>query len=273
MNKFPRPAYTWIMRGRAMSASGLAFLLFALLVDEYVPDPSRAYLAIGVTVGAAIWLLTAPSLTLLFFSGLRLEPRLLWARRRPLCTLPALTDIASRMNAPLPNAVKVVSTDKVNARTNGRMLFITRGLVPYLGTSVGEAILAHELAHAKLWHSYKLALVISAVGVLSSLFGAQFWPSHNAVGFVMGAMAFITLLAAAFPLVSRKMEYDADALASEVVGPDAMIVALKFIVSAEDWPLESDSHPSIKARIQRTADQPRIQSEPTLTAHIGPVAA
>ena len=249
MNKFSKATYVWVMRGRAMSASGLAFLMFALLVDEYIPEPARAYLAIGVTVGAAIWLLTAPSLTLLFFAGLRLDPRLFWARRRPLSTLPALTALAMRMHAPLPRTVKVVPTGKVNAGINGHSLFITKGLEPYISTSVGEAIFAHELAHAKLWHSYKLSLVISAVGVLSWLFGAQFWPSHNAIGLVMGAMAFVTLLAVAFPLVSRKMEYDADALASEVVGSDAMIAALQFAVPTEEWSLEADSHPSIKARI------------------------
>ena len=251
MNKFPRPTYTWIMRGRAMSASGLAFLLFALLVDEYIPEPARAYLAIGVSVGAAIWLLTAPSLTLLFFASLRLDPRLFWARKRPLHTLLTLTGVACRMNAALPRAVKVVSSNKINAGTNDRTLFITKGLEPYLSTSVGEAILAHELAHAKMRHPNKRALVITGVTTLSVLFGAQFWTNHNAIGLVMGALAFATLFAVALPLVSRKMEFDADAKAAEIVGSDAMIAALKFIVSAEDWSLESDSHPSIKARIQR----------------------
>ena len=251
MNKFSKATYVWVMRVRAMSVGSLSFLMFALLADQYVPDPWRAYLVIGVTVGAAIWLLTAPSLTLLLFAGLRLDPRLFWARRRPLSTLPALTALAMRMHAPLPRTVKVVPTGKVNAGINGHSLFITKGLEPYLSTSVGEAILAHELAHAKYWHTYSLSFVVSVVGALSWLFGAQFWPSHNAIGLVMGALAFATLLAVAFPLVSRKMEYDADAKAAEIVGSDAMIAALKFIVSAEDWSLESDSHPSIKARIQR----------------------
>ena len=251
MNKFSKATYVWLMRGRAMSAGGLAFLMIALPVDQYVPDPWRAYLAIGVTVGAAIWLLTAPSLTLLFFAGFRLDPRLFWARKRPLCTLPAVTSLSMRMHAPMPRTVKVISTDKVNAGTNGRVLFITKGLEPFISTGVGKAILAHELAHDELRHHYVQLLVFLGAGALSWLFGAQFWPGHNAIGLAMGTLAFTTLLAVAFPLASRKMEYDADARACEVVGSDAMIAALKFIVSAEDWSLESDSHPSIKARIQR----------------------
>ena len=118
-------------------------------------------------------------------------------------------------------------------------------------TSIGEAILAHELAHAKLGHFIKHLLAVAAVTNVSWLFAAQLSALGDATGAVVGVLAFITLQAFLIPLVSRKMEYDADALAVKVVEPSAMIEALKTVVPRERWELESDSHPSVRARIQK----------------------
>ena len=145
----------------------------------------------------------------------------------------------------------MVAIDKPNAGINGTTLFITTGFEPYIGTNFGEAILAHELAHAKLRHFIKHALVVVGIATVSLVFTGQISALDDVTGLVVCVSAFTTLLAFVSPLVLRKMEYEADALAVKVVEPSAMIGALKAMVPAEEWDHESDSHPSVKARIQR----------------------
>ena len=111
--------------------------------------------------------------------------------------------------------------------------------------------IAHELAHAAGHHSTKTLAVVAALAVIACLFGAPFSAIHYLATAAMGALAFLTLTAFVFRLVSRQMEYDADAKAATVFGPGAMIATLQFLVPSEQWGLESDSHPSIRARVRR----------------------
>ena len=196
-------------------------------------------------------MLTVPYVIVLYITSIKLDFRWLLARKRTRRTPTSLTRLAKEMGAPLPRRTMLVTMDRPNAGTDGTTLFITSGMEPYLCTSVGEAVLAHELAHAKLRHHVKHLLVVEAVLLIAYLFGAQIWPLQNQIGAAMGVLAFLTLGAFVFPWVSRRMEYDADALACKVVGPTAMIGVLKVLVPTERWALESDSHPSAKARTQR----------------------
>ena len=244
---FTQQAYTWLTALRAISAVSLIVLICALLAEPYNP----LTLTTAVAVCTLTWMLTAPWVAILYVAGIKLNLDWLLARKWTRRTPPSLARLSRAMGAPLPRRTKLVAIDKANAATDGTTLFITRGFEPYLGTSVGEAVLAHELAHMKSGHGLKHSLLIGAVLFSSWQFGAQFWAFHDVIGVAMGGFAFLTLGAFLFPLASRRMEYDADALACRVVEPAVMISALEILVPAERWVLESDSHPSVKARIQR----------------------
>ncbi len=173
------------------------------------------------------------------------------ARPQPRPSPPRLARLAKALGAPILSPTKVVDIDKPNAWTDGTALFITRGFEPYLETAVGEAILAHELAHAKLQHRTTYLLLFAAVFSISLLFGVQFSAFSDALVVAMTHFAFFTLGAFVVPLASRRMEHDADALACKVVEREILIRALKFLKPIERWGLESDSHPSVEARIHR----------------------
>ena len=245
MNKFSHATYRWVTGLRATSAGSLIALVGVLYATSHVTFDFSA----AVVILAFIWMSTAPTVTMLHIAGYRFNLRLLTARKVE--APPGLESIAKELDVPIPRTVKVFKSDKPNAMTNGTVLFISTAMEPYLTTGDGRGILAHELAHVKQRHPTKSVLMLLAVGTVSMLFGARFSATHEAVVAVMSALAFLTLLAFVFPLVSRRMEYDADAMACEIVGAEAMIGALKAIVPNESRGLESDSHPSIQARIQR----------------------
>ena len=130
-------------------------------------------------------------------------------------------------------------------------MFITSGMERELFTSRSETIIAHELAHAEFRHSPKTLAAVTALAVVACVLGAPFSAIHDLAAAVMGTLAFLTLTAFVLPLVSRRMEYDADAKAATVFGSRAMIATLQSLVPSEKWDLESDSHPSIQARVRR----------------------
>lgn len=249
MDKFTYKTFSKLMVLRAVSAASLILMMIAFLATSFIP--SSMTLAVALAGFTFVWVLTAPVVTVHYVYGI--VPNLRWplARKRTLSTLPGLAGLAERMGAPLPRWIKLVANDKPNARTDGTTLSITTGLEPYIGTWVGEAILAHELAHAKLGHFIRHAWAACGMGFVTLLFLGQFSVLDDVTGAVVGAVAFITLLAFVSPLMSRKMEYEADALAAQFVGRSAMIGALKTLVPTEKRGLESDSHPSIRARVQR----------------------
>ena len=249
MDMFTHTTFSKVMALRAVSAASLILVMCAFFAASYIP--SSMALAVAVAGFTFMWVITAPVITVHYVYGIAPNLRWLLARKRRLSALPGLRRLAERMDAPLPRRIELVAADKPNAGTDGTTLSITTGFVPYLRTSVGEASLAHELAHAKLHHPIKRLLAVAALCFVSWQFGALFTEIHTVTGTVVSLSAFFTLQALVFPLISRKMEYDADSLAIKVVKPSAMIGALKTLVPTERWDLESDSHPSVRARIQR----------------------
>ena len=206
---------------------------------------------VAVAVFAGAWMLTMPWVFLQSISSCKPNLRWFLARKRTRETPRIVKTLAKEMGVSVPHRTKLVAMDKVNAATNGRTLFITNAFEPYLCTSIGEAVLAHELAHMKGRHNEKTLLVLIALLLISYLFAAQFAAIHSLIGIIMGVLAFLTLFVFVLPLVSRAMEYEADSLASKVVGPAAMMRALETFVPTERLVLESDTHPSASARIER----------------------
>ncbi|MDE2837610.1 MAG: M48 family metalloprotease [Chloroflexota bacterium] len=165
-----------------------------------------------------------------------------------------MVGLARMMNSPIPREVQVSASNKLNAATDGFTLFITSGMERELLTSTGETTIAHELAHAQYHHSSKTSAVLAALVGVACLIGAPFSVLHILAAAVMGTLAFLTLTAFVLPLISRRMEYDADAKAAAVFGLGAMIATLQSLVPSEKWDLESDSHPSIRARVRRLGE-------------------
>ena len=240
---------------RAVSAISLVIVLGLLLAERYL----SLRLTDLVVVCAAVWMLTAPcSIAPFMVSILR---RLRWslARPQPRPSPPSLARLAKALGTPILSPTMVVDIDKPNAWTDGTTLFITRGFEPFLETADGEAILAHELAHAKLQHPIKYGLLLMAVAFISLLFGVQFSAFHDALAVAMTLFAFLTLGALVFPVASRRMEHDANAEACKVVDPAVLIRAIKALKPREQWGLESDSHPSVEARIHRIRSLQQVQ--------------
>ena len=244
---FTQQAYTWVNRVRAISISSLIFVICSLLVEPYNP----LKLTTAVAVCTLIWMLTAPGVAMCYITGMRPDFRWFLARKKTRQTSPILVRLSKEIGVPPPNQTKLVTMDKLNAATDGTTLFITTGFEPYIWTSLGEAVMAHELAHIKLRHNVKYGIVFATVLSISVLFGGYFMEYHNLIGTAMGVLAFLTIGSFVFPLASRHMEYEADALASKTVGPAAVVSALMAVVPAERRGLESDTHPSVRARIQR----------------------
>lgn len=251
MPTFSLSQFMWIMRLRAISVGSLLVVLSVLLVGHWIPAPLQPYLVLVVSVAFVTWMLTAPLATFPCIAGFRPSLIHLFARKRSLRTMPSLIAIAEEMGAPLPKVVRVLKSDKINAGVNGNTLFITEALEPLLWTSLGRAILAHELAHSKRHHTYILLVMLTVAFTISWLFGVHFWPIHEGIGFAMGLIALLTIASFILPVASRKMEYDADARASDSIGPDAMIEMLRAIDPFGSRSLEADSHPSTQARIRR----------------------
>ena len=247
LSVFTYVTYTWVTVLRALSVGSLIFVLGTILTEPYITTQMN----IAVAAFASIWMLTMPWAIFHSIANCRPNLRLFLARKRARATPLIVKALAKEMGVSVPHRTKLVAMDKVNAATNGTTTFITSAFEPYLYTRIGEAVLAHELAHIKRQHNSKTLLLLLALFFISYVFAAQFAAFPNLIGIIMGVLAFLTLVVFVLPLVSRSMEYEADALASKVVGPAAMISALETLVPNERLVLESDTHPSASARIQR----------------------
>ncbi len=128
---------------RTVSAGSLLVVMCALLTAPFIP-PSLTPVVAGC---ALTWMLTAPMVTALSVTSIKLDLRSLFARTRTTYTPWIVVRLAKRMGAPVPRKVQVVTSDRLNAATNGITLFITSAMEPELLTRTGEGAIAHELAH------------------------------------------------------------------------------------------------------------------------------
>jgi len=139
---------------------------------------------------------------------------------------------------------------------NDQSVILTDYLIDRLSRRELEAVMAHELAHLRLRHPWKLALAILAVIVPSVL-----------VLFVIGGYRYLGLVVLFGLLVrmvvSRRFEYQADAEAVRICGdPEALISGLAALGEANGLPVHWGrgiellmTHPSTLRRIERIAAQ------------------
>ena len=208
----------------------------------------------GIIVCALVWTLLLPFATSPFLARLILSRwRDLWSfsRWREEPVPQAAVSLAQKLNTRPPKVMKVEPGSHINAAVMGNVLVITEGLRQRLGTRTAEGILAHEIGHLAGRHSIKMAIALHlttfCIIVTVAMIDNYSWA-------VLAAVT-LTFLPVSWPLLSRRLEYDADRRAATVVGSETMSHALRNMVGKPLWGRESDTHPSIENRLARLSKE------------------
>jgi STE24 endopeptidase len=137
-------------------------------------------------------------------------------------------------------------------------VFVSNYLLENMTSEEVNAVMAHELAHAKRKHVIKISglfLMTSIVGIdlfvlAATLNQSSFWPVIlSVVGFVvifLGPQLVLRL--------QRKFEFEADEIAVRTIGNgEPLVRALQKLVDLNLMPAETKSgtHPSLEKRVQR----------------------
>lgn len=207
--------------------------------------------SMGIAVGAAIWIAIIPLTMSAFMSrsipDIWVQIRGLWSKERPReeRVPESVIRMAARLGVNPPKRLMVVPGYNFNAWVNRETLTVTEGLWSSLWTTAAEGILAHEMAHLSGKHSEKrgwatFGLILSII-VVVGLIDNLSWAVWSAVA--------LTIWPLFMPLLSRRLEFNADKQAAKVVGVDKMCLSLRILTERSRWPLELDSHPSIQRRL------------------------
>lgn len=166
-------------------------------------------------------------------------------------TLPEVNDIADRMGAPRPKAVRIVDNPRVTAVTNAYTKVITasKDLYERLPRERFLAIIAHEVAHLKNSRRFTLESVGTIVATVGFLLSFQ-----NIVVLVSPILAELTGLSffmLLLILIMHHNEFRADMEAKEVGYGDHLVSVLNYLRNTGKADRPSETHPSIKKRISR----------------------
>jgi STE24 endopeptidase len=156
-------------------------------------------------------------------------------------------------------------------------VFLSDYMLSQLEPQEVDAIVAHELAHAKCKHSLKRVLMIMPLTLAGAnvIVYLAYYASYYAVPDAITVVSTLLLSASLFiatPILSlalsRGFELKADELAATVLGPEAVISALIKLqhlnLAADDmrkWRRLFSSHPPISLRIQRIRANIRKSSQ------------
>ena len=122
-----------------------------------------------------------------------------------------------------------------------------------------KGVIAHELAHFKKRHSLRLLAFLLPFVLLffAVLVYWDIWKSTTAFLLTLLTVAIGFLV---YSLVSWHLEYEADAVAANYVGPKDMAHALDQVARLIDRPRATLSHPSFKKRISRLLSDGKYNS-------------
>jgi len=146
---------------------------------------------------------------------------------------------------------------------NDQSVILTDYLIDRLSRRELEAVMAHEIAHLRLRHPWKLALAMLAVIVPAVLLFFFVPGGYRYVGLIVLAALLVRMV------VSRRFEYQADAEAVRICGdPEALISGLAALGAANAMPMHWGrgiellmTHPSTLRRIERIAAQAAIPAD------------
>lgn len=213
---------------------------------------------------------------LLFFVSSTLIPRVLRFRSRGLelenlMLVDKLLSLAEKMDVDVEKIMvlpwkkfKVANALQVGPRKCS--IYISDYLIENLALEEVEAVVAHELAHAKKRHLLKsllFTLPFVLVGMNLMLYYGMSYANNPrsleaAAGFFVG-IAFVLAVNFAMMPLRRRFELEADALAAEILGsPETMISALQKISELNLIPKKYPPiirwglpHPSLEIRIRK----------------------
>ncbi len=209
-------------------------------------------LNVPLTVAAVV----APALFLLFefllLGGGERVAKMMDGRPADEALTALCTQVAERAGLPPPAHVYEIPTSELNAFAAGfgrgdATVAVTSGMRGALTTSELEAVIAHELGHIRhsdMWTNMHVAVAIAGLGGLyemgrilldssSRRSGSDKDEEGGAAGLglmlMMGGAAMRVLAHLLQLSMSRGAEYQADRVAAELCGADAMIAALEKI--------------------------------------------
>ena len=206
---------------------------------------------LGLMVGVTLWALLLP-FAMSGFLGRRVSTviqRLKARGRLQEVIVPRpVVHMTKRFNVQPPKTKVVIEEPTINASVNGTgTLFVTQGLWLHLLTVRVVGIMAHEMAHLSRKHldqkNWMLCLLAIATLVTVGLIGNVSWSVFAAVS--------LTLTSLFWPIMCRRQEFDADSCAADVVGVDIMVHSIRGLTEGSEWDEETDSHPSVRARMAR----------------------
>jgi len=227
-------------------AIGLTTIVFGYLY-AYTHNPSihmtsRILFYIGAVLMLSEW---SPVIYMQFSNLMKSSPskrknNILWV------AAPQLYKLAKEMNVKLhPTQPLGIVKCFNNARfTDAGQLLVGDNIYDKLDDQELLALAAHEFAHKQKRHrEFQLLFVVLAMAFV-------YFTSRNApveVQFILPLASFLVVLL----VTSRNNEYIADRCAVESTSNETVESALKKTEPPGRWSREYESHPSIKARIER----------------------
>lgn len=263
-------------------AGGVALGSAALVAQLATPAAGAALLAYTALPGAI--LLT----DLLFLGGGQRVARLMGGEPADSTLVATVAEVAARAGLPPPAHVFEIPTDEMNAfaaglRRTDQTVAVTRGLRAALTQRELKAVIAHELGHIRSSHvaqNMHTAVAVAGLGgvyqfgraLLREKRGASKRKKKDEEGSPVALGVSLMVVGAAARvageflrcLSSRKNELEADAVAAELYGKEAIISALSKIDRSSgtrgeraDSPLKARGGAFAHAYISSPAKRPR----------------
>lgn len=179
-----------------------------------------------------------------------------------------INDLSKKMDVKIRNTgiifedTPLIGISKANACAIRNNFLIGIDFLKNLNLNEIKAILAHEMAHIKLQHYFKLkkfasktSLIPFAALILTHLFARknQFYQNHK-YKILIGAMySYVQLFFLAYMKLSRAHEYEADCEAIKHLNKDDLKNALRKIASTNNWNWLIGifrTHPTLNKRLQ-----------------------
>ncbi|ACX71914.1 peptidase M48 Ste24p [Methanocaldococcus vulcanius M7] len=170
-----------------------------------------------------------------------------------------VNDISKKLNVKPFKKIEIIKSDVANAMVEGlfkEKLVITSKLLDILSEEELKAIIAHELAHRKKLHIKLGFISFIIIGAIIYSIAIYILKYINIEGEWVFTAVFFTAYIIDYLLcryISRKIEKDADLLATKIIDPKTYIKALAKIHFSSYMPKEGIlnvlmTHPSLKER-------------------------
>lgn len=261
---------------RGITSSRKEYLVAALPVYVimliFLLMPQVIYLAMTQVAGTMIFVYVNSIFAISLHGFSRSIPLLLRIRSKGLSLedpklVEGILTLAEKMDVKVEEMVllswkklKVANALQVGSRRFS--IYLSDYLVENLTPVQVEAIVAHELAHAKKRHSLKILLLILPLLLIGMNLMLQSWIMQSDPRrsfFAIAGLAFLLPGNIMVAPIQRRFELEADALSAEIMGaPEPMISALNRIAELNLIPRKYPRfigwglpHPSIETRMEK----------------------